>query len=145
MTYTIEFSHPLITKQTLTIPINQGTFVDQVAPARTFGFMKDVEALRVRGLAMGGSVDNAVVLGESKALNRDLRFANEFVRHKILDVLGDLSLAGYPLKAHVLVHKGGHRLHTDMARLIASSAAFNRIESSEEALPAAFQLAPPLA
>lgn len=145
VTYTIEFSHPLITKQTLTIPINQGTFVDQVAPARTFGFMKDVEALRVRGLAMGGSVDNAVVLGESKALNRDLRFANEFVRHKILDVLGDLSLAGYPLKAHVLVHKGGHRLHTDMARLIASSAAFNRIESSEEALPAAFQLAPPLA
>lgn len=113
VTYTIAFNHPLIHQQTLTIPINEATFEDQVAPARTFGFMRDVEALRVRGLALGGSVDNAVVLGESKALNSDLRFANEFVRHKVLDVLGDLSLAGFPLKAHVMVYKGGHRLHAE--------------------------------
>ena len=132
VTYTIAFNHPLIHQQTLTIPINESTFEDQVAPARTFGFMRDVEALRVRGLALGGSVDNAVVLGESKALNRELRFVNEFVRHKILDVLGDLSLAGFPIKGHIMVFKGGHRLHTEMARLLRSSLAVNALESSEE-------------
>ncbi len=145
VTYTIAFNHPLIHQQTLTIPINEGTFEDQVPPARTFGFMRDVEALRVRGLALGGSVDNAVVLGESKALNSDLRFANEFVRHKVLDVLGDLSLAGFPLKAHVMVYKGGHRLHTEMARLLKTSLAINEIESSEESWSLSPGLASPLA
>lgn len=145
VTYTIAFNHPLIHQQTLTIPINEATFEDQVAPARTFGFMRDVEALRVRGLALGGSVDNAVVLGESKALNSDLRFANEFVRHKILDVLGDLSLAGFPLKAHVMVYKGGHRLHAEMARLLKTSLAINEVESSEESWSLGQGLASPLA
>jgi UDP-3-O-[3-hydroxymyristoyl] N-acetylglucosamine deacetylase len=129
VTYTIEFSHPLIRQQTLTIPVSEATFEDQVAPARTFGFMRDVEALRVRGLTLGGSLDNAVVLSESGVLNPTLRFPNEFVRHKILDALGDLSLAGFPLKAHVLVHKGGHRLHSQMANLLRTSLAFNRVES----------------
>lgn len=129
VTYTIQFPHPLIRQQTLTIPVNEATFEDQVAPARTFGFMRDVEALRVRGLTLGGSLDNAVVLSESGILNPHLRFPNEFVRHKILDVLGDLSLAGFPLKAHVLVHKGGHRLHAEMAKLLRTSLAFNRVES----------------
>lgn len=145
VTYTIAFDHPSIHEQTLTIPINESTFEDQVAPARTFGFMKDVEALRVRGLALGGSVDNAVVLGESKPLNADLRFLNEFVRHKILDLLGDLSLTGYFLKAHVLVYKGGHRIHTQMARLLKTSLAVNLLESSEEAWSARLGLAPPTA
>lgn len=143
VTYTIAFDHPLIRQQTLTIPINETTFEDQVAPARTFGFMKDVEALRVRGLALGGSVDNAVVLGESRPLNSDLRFMNEFVRHKILDVLGDLSLSGYFLKGHVEVHKGGHRLHTQMAKLIKASLSMNALESSEERMPSNLGLAPP--
>ncbi|MGC8722739.1 MAG: UDP-3-O-acyl-N-acetylglucosamine deacetylase [Acidobacteriota bacterium] len=145
VTYTIEFNHPMIRQQTLTIPVNENTFVDQIAPARTFGFMRDVEALRVRGLALGGSVDNAIVLGESRALNSDLRFLNEFVRHKILDVLGDISLAGFPLKAHLLVHKGGHRLHTQMARLLRTSMASNQIESSKESWSPALGLAPPFA
>ena len=129
VTYTIEFSHPLIRQQTLTIPVSEATFEDQVAPARTFGFMRDVEALRMRGLTLGGSLANAVVLSESGVLNPTLRFPNEFVRHKILDALGDLSLAGFPLKAHVLVHKGGHRLHAQMAKLLRTSLAFNRVES----------------
>jgi UDP-3-O-[3-hydroxymyristoyl] N-acetylglucosamine deacetylase len=145
VTYTIAFNHPLIHQQTLTIPINEATFEDQVAPARTFGFMRDVEALRVRGLALGGSVDNAIVLGESKTLNSDLRFVNEFVRHKILDALGDLSLMGYPLKAHVMVFKGGHRLHTEMANLLRTSLAINEIESSEEGWSASHGLASPFA
>lgn len=134
VTYTIEFLHPLIRQQTLTIPLNEATFEDQISPARTFGFMRDVEALRVRGLTLGGSLDNAVVLSESGVLNRTLRFPNEFVRHKILDVLGDLSLAGFPLKAHVLVHKGGHRLHAQMAKLLRTSLAFNRVESFRDDL-----------
>lgn len=145
VTYTIAFDHPLIHQQTLTLPINEATFEDQIAPARTFGFMRDVEALRVRGLALGGSVDNAVVLGESKALNNDLRFVNEFVRHKILDVLGDLSLSGYFIKGHVIVHKGGHRLHAEMAKLLKTSLAVNEIESSEEGWSRAPELANPFA
>jgi UDP-3-O-[3-hydroxymyristoyl] N-acetylglucosamine deacetylase len=145
VTYTIAFNHPLIHQQTLTLPINEATFEDQIAPARTFGFMRDVEALRVRGLALGGSVDNAVVLGESKALNNDLRFVNEFVRHKILDVLGDLSLSGYFIKGHVIVHKGGHRLHAEMAKLLKTSLAVNEIESSEEGWSRAPELANPFA
>ena len=134
VTYTIEFPHPLIRQQTLTIPVNEATFEDQVAPARTFGFMRDVEALRVRGLTLGGSLDNAIVLSESGILNRTLRFPNEFVRHKMLDVLGDLSLAGFPLKAHVLVHRGGHRLHAQMAKLLRTSLAFNRVEAFRDDL-----------
>lgn len=145
VTYTICFSHPMIYRQTLTIPVDRATFVDQVAPARTFGFMKDVEAMRVRGLALGGSVDNAVVLSESGALNHDLRFLNEFVRHKILDALGDLSLCGYPLKAHVMVYKGGHKLHTAMAKLIQSSQALHAVESPEEDINADFSITPNLA
>jgi UDP-3-O-[3-hydroxymyristoyl] N-acetylglucosamine deacetylase len=138
VTYTIEFPHPLIHQQTLTIPIHEATFEDQVAPARTFGFMRDIEKLRVRGLTLGGSVDNAVVLGESNILNRHLRFPTEFVRHKILDALGDLSLMGFPLKAHVLVHKGGHRLHTQMSKLLKTSLALNQLESFKEELPLVF-------
>ncbi len=145
VTYTIAFDHPLIHQQTLTLPVNESTFEDQIAPARTFGFMRDVEALRVRGLALGGSVDNAVVLGESKALNNDLRFVNEFVRHKMLDVLGDLSLSGFFLKGHVMVYKGGHHLHAEMAKLLKTSLAVNEIESSEERWFPPQELAHPLA
>lgn len=145
VTYTIAFDHPLIHQQTLTLPVNGATFEDQIAPARTFGFMRDVETLRVRGLALGGSVDNAVVLGESKALNNDLRFVNEFVRHKMLDVLGDLSLCGFFIKGHVMVYKGGHRLHAEMAKLLKTSLAVNEIESSEESWIPTRELAHPLA
>ncbi len=133
VTYTVDYDHPLIRQQTVTIPITPATFEDQIAPARTFGFMRDIEFLRVKGLTLGGSKENAVVLDENKVLNDHLRFANEFVRHKILDVLGDLSLCGFALKAHVIVHKGGHGLHTEMAKLIRSSLAYHPIESSEEA------------
>jgi UDP-3-O-[3-hydroxymyristoyl] N-acetylglucosamine deacetylase len=85
--------------------------VDQVAPARTFGFLKEVEMLRQRGLALGGSLENAVVLGETGVLN-PLRFEDEFVRHKILDVIGDLALMGHAIQGHLVVHRGGHALHS---------------------------------
>ncbi|MBI2222588.1 MAG: UDP-3-O-acyl-N-acetylglucosamine deacetylase, partial [Acidobacteria bacterium] len=97
VTYSISFDHPLLRHQSRTLRINEETFVEEIAPARTFGFLKEVETLRQKGLALGGSLDNAVVLGETSVLNNALRFEDEFVRHKILDVIGDLALVGHPL------------------------------------------------
>jgi UDP-3-O-[3-hydroxymyristoyl] N-acetylglucosamine deacetylase len=114
ITYTIGFDHPLLRHQQKTIDIDERSFMEQIAPARTFGFLKEVETLRQRGLALGGSLDNAVVLGETGVLN-PLRFEDEFVRHKILDAIGDMALIGRPLLGHLVVHRGGHALHTALA------------------------------
>jgi UDP-3-O-[3-hydroxymyristoyl] N-acetylglucosamine deacetylase len=114
VTYSISFDHPLIRHQSRTMRITDETFVEEIAPARTFGFLKEVEMLRQRGLALGGSLENAIVLGETGVLN-PLRFDDEFVRHKILDVIGDLALVGHPLLGHLVVHRGGHALHTAFA------------------------------
>src|SRR5260221_2516560 len=119
VTYSISFDHPLIRHQSRTMKITGETFVEEIAPARTFGFLKEVEMLRQRGLALGGSLDNAIVLGETGVLNQNaLRFEDEFVRHKILDVIGDLSLVGYPVVGHLVAHRGGHALHTAFAARI---------------------------
>jgi UDP-3-O-[3-hydroxymyristoyl] N-acetylglucosamine deacetylase len=115
VSYTISFDHPLLRHQSRTIVINEESFVDEIAPARTFGFLKEVETLRQKGLALGGSLDNAVVLGETGVLNNTLRFEDEFVRHKILDLIGDLALVGYPIVGHIVAHRGGHALHTAFA------------------------------
>src|SRR3982751_4553099 len=119
VTYSISFDHPLIRHQSRTMRIDEETFVEEIAPARTFGFLKEVEMLRQRGLALGGSLDNAIVLGETSVLNNNaLRFEDEFVRHKILDVIGDLSLVGFPVIGHLVAHRGGHALHTAFAARI---------------------------
>ena len=118
VTYSISFDHPLIRHQSRTMKITDETFVEEIAPARTFGFLKEVEMLRQKGLALGGSLDNAIVLGETGVLNNALRFEDEFVRHKILDVIGDLSLVGYPVIGHLVAHRGGHALHTAFAARI---------------------------
>lgn len=117
ISYTISFDHPMLRHQQKTMDIDEQAFVDHVAPARTFGFLKEVEMLRQRGLALGGSLENAVVLGETGVLN-PLRFEDEFVRHKILDVVGDLALVGHPIQGHLVVHRGGHALHTSFAEEI---------------------------
>ncbi len=114
VTYTISFDHPLLRHQQKTLQFDERAFIDEIAPARTFGFLKEVEMLRQRGLALGGSLENAIVLGETGVLN-PLRFEDEFVRHKILDVIGDLSLVGHPIQGHLVVHCGGHALHTALA------------------------------
>jgi UDP-3-O-[3-hydroxymyristoyl] N-acetylglucosamine deacetylase len=114
VSYTISFDHPLLRHQQKTMDLDERAFVDQIAPARTFGFLKEVEMLRQRGLALGGSLENAIVLGETAVLN-PLRFEDEFVRHKILDVVGDLALVGHPIQGHLVVHRGGHALHTAFA------------------------------
>ncbi len=119
VTYTIEFDHPLIRLQTRTIELkNSEDFENEISPARTFGFLKDVEMLRKNGLALGGSLENAIVIDSDKILNGHLRFADEFVRHKILDVIGDLALLGYPILGHVVAYKAGHEIHTSLAKEI---------------------------
>jgi UDP-3-O-[3-hydroxymyristoyl] N-acetylglucosamine deacetylase len=122
VTYSISFDHPLLRHQTRTMKITDETFVEEIAPARTFGFLKEVEMLRQRGLALGGSLDNAIVIGETSVLNHSLRFEDEFVRHKILDVIGDLTLVGYPVIGHLVAHRGGHALHTAFAAKILEEA-----------------------
>ncbi len=118
VTYSISFDHPLLRHMTHTLRVTQESFVDEIAPARTFGFLKEVEMLRQKGLAQGGSLDNAIVLGETGVLNNSLRFEDEFVRHKILDAIGDLALVGYPVIGHLVAHRGGHELHAAFAEKI---------------------------
>ena len=132
VTYSISFDHPLIRHQSRTMRITEDTFVEEIAPARTFGFLKEVEMLRQRGLALGGSLDNAIVLGETGVLNNALRFEDEFVRHKILDVIGDLSLVGYPVIGHLVAHRGGHALHTAFAaRILEEADAWRLVEGGD--------------
>jgi len=114
VSYTISFDHPLLRHQSRTERITESSFADHIAAARTFGFLKEVEWLRQNGLALGGSLENAIVIGDSGVLNT-LRFDDEFVRHKILDVVGDLALVGYPIVGHVVAHRAGHALHTQLA------------------------------
>jgi len=132
VTYSISFDHPLLRHQSRTMRITEETFVEDIAPARTFGFLKEVEMLRQRGLALGGSLDNAIVLGETGVLNQNaLRFEDEFVRHKILDAIGDLSLVGYPVIGHLVAHRAGHALHTAFAaRILEEVDAWRLVEAS---------------
>ena len=114
VSYTISFDHPLLRHQSRTTRITEQVFAEEIASARTFGFLKEVEWLRQHGLALGGSLENAVVIGDTGVLNA-LRFEDEFVRHKILDAVGDLTLLGRPVLGHVVAHRAGHALHTDLA------------------------------
>ncbi len=127
VSYTIDFDHPLIGVQRETFVITPRTFTEQIAPARTFGFLKDVETMRGLGLALGGSIENAVVVGENSILNPQLRFPDEFVRHKILDVIGDLTLLGRPLLGHVVAYRAGHRLHAALVDKIRTERAASQV------------------
>jgi len=146
VTYSISFDHPLIRHQARTMKITDETFVEEIAPARTFGFLKEVEMLRQRGLALGGSLDNAIVLGETGVLNNALRFEDEFVRHKILDVIGDLSLVGYAVLGHLVAHRGGHALHTAFAaRILEEMDAWKIVEGDQPAAQGLGLMAPAVA
>lgn len=118
ISYTIDFDHPLIGIQRETFLITPRAYTEQLAPARTFGFLRDVEKMRSLGLALGGSIENAIVIGENSILNPQLRFPDEFVRHKILDAIGDLALLGAPLLGHVVAYRAGHSLHADLVEKI---------------------------
>ena len=133
VTYSISFDHPLLRHQSRTQRVTEDSFIEEIAPARTFGFLNEVEQLRQKGLALGGSLDNAIVLGETGVLNNVLRFEDEFVRHKILDVIGDLALVGYPIVGHVVAHRGGHALHASFAqKILDNSPAWELVESVYE-------------
>lgn len=117
--YRIDFPHPAIGKQSFHFDFEHDNFLRKIAPARTFGFMRDVEKLRAAGLARGGSVENCIVLDDSGILNGTLRFRDEFVRHKILDLLGDLALIGRPVIGEITAIRAGHALHSQfVAKLL---------------------------
>ena len=142
VTYSIGFDHPLLRHQARTLRLTEESFIDEIASARTFGFLKEVELLRRKGLALGGSLDNAIVLGETGVLNNSLRFEDEFVRHKILDVIGDLALVGHPLLGHLVAHRGGHALHASFARwLLEETDAWRLVEFLAEPESAAAPVA----
>jgi UDP-3-O-[3-hydroxymyristoyl] N-acetylglucosamine deacetylase len=117
ITYTLDNEHPAIGTQVLSWTPTERSFVEDFAPARTYGFLKDLGLMRKNGLARGGSLDNAIVLGNQGALT-GLRYRDEFVRHKILDLLGDLALLGRPLMGHVIARNGGHALNLELVQTI---------------------------
>lgn len=121
ITYEIDFPHPVVGHQEVTVAIRPEEYSTRIAPARTFGFAKDVEAMRARGLARGGSLHNAVVLDDAGVLSGPLRFRDEFVRHKVLDLVGDLALLGVALNGHIHARKAGHAMHIEFARALAAS------------------------
>ena len=145
VSYTIGFDHPLLRHQARTIVLTEDSFIEDIAAARTFTFLKEVEMLRQNGLALGGSLDNAIVISDTGVLNSSLRFEDEFVRHKILDLVGDFALVGHPVIAHAVVHRGGHALHTAMAaQLLQESDAWQLVEEPS-AVPVATGAVPVIA
>lgn len=121
ITYGIDFQHPLIGQQLYEMTFSDIVYERDICAARTFGFLKDVEYLQAKGLALGGSLKNAVVLDERRVINRDgLRCADEFVKHKILDAVGDLSLLGMPIIGHFIASKSGHKLNNILLKELMS-------------------------
>ncbi len=118
-TYIIDFEHPAIGYQEIQMALSPESYRREIGFARTFGFMSDVEYLKRNGLIRGGSLENAVVLDDSGLVNNHLRFPDEFVRHKLLDLLGDISLVGRPIIGHLYARKAGHAIHTALADQIA--------------------------
>ena len=119
ITYSIQYDHPLIHTQTYSYEHSARTFESEIADARTFGFLQEVEALWARGLGRGGNLDNTVVLSQKGILNESgLRFTNEFVRHKVLDLIGDFALLGLPFIGHLIADRSGHALHTRLVKQI---------------------------
>ncbi len=121
LSFTINFTHPVFatTKQNVTIDLGEHSYIKEVSRARTFGFMQDVEAMRAQGLALGGNLDNAIVMDEYRILNPDgLRFEDEFVKHKVLDAIGDLYLLGHPLIGAFSGYKSGHALNNALLRAL---------------------------
>ena len=148
LTFEIDFNHPAVdaTGQQVTFDMGSGRYKQEIARARTFGFTKDVEAMRARGLTLGGSMDNAIVIDDYRVLNSDgLRYDDEIAKHKILDAIGDLYIAGAPLLAAYTSYRGGHALNNKLLRqLLADASAYEYVSFEDEATaPAGFaELAP---
>lgn len=130
----IDFKHPFINRQIFNFELNNGSFGREIASARTFGFTTEIEMLRKANLALGGSLENAIVLTPDGMLNETpLRFNDEFVRHKILDIIGDLALLGMPILGKVTAEKSGHAVHASlMSKLLKTEGAWKIVEDSTE-------------
>jgi UDP-3-O-[3-hydroxymyristoyl] N-acetylglucosamine deacetylase len=145
LSYTIDFRHPLISNQFYLIQISNGNFEREICRARTFGFLREYEILKARGFARGGSLENAVVVDDSRVLNEGgLRFSDEFVRHKILDSIGDLWLLGAQVIGHYIGYKSGHTLnHKLIHKLLAHREWWDLKEFSNEEEVRRLQITPP--
>ena len=152
--FEIDFADDAVARQKISIPLVNGSFKKEIARARTFGFVHEVEALRAAGLGLGGSLENAVIVDGDKILNEGgLRFSDEFVRHKVLDAVGDLYLCGAPIRGHYRGYKAGHYLTNELLKaLFADTSAWRRVvltetdvEMSEDHDPLAVEAARPIA
>jgi UDP-3-O-[3-hydroxymyristoyl] N-acetylglucosamine deacetylase len=112
VSYSINFPHPLVGKESFRVRLGNGNYLREIAPARTFGFLHEADAMRQQGLIRGASTENAVVLTRDGLLNPPLRYADEFVRHKVLDLIGDLALVGKQILGNVVADRAGHAMHT---------------------------------
>ena len=112
VSYTINFPHPMIGKEEFRVDLSDGNYLEDIAPARTFGFVHEADVLRQQGLIRGASTDNAIVLTRDGVMNPPLRFNDEFVRHKVLDLIGDLALLGKQILGNVVADRAGHAMHT---------------------------------
>jgi UDP-3-O-[3-hydroxymyristoyl] N-acetylglucosamine deacetylase len=139
ISYRIAFNHPLIGEQSLDFAPATGDYGRDIAPARTFGFLEEVEMLRKSGLVKGGSLENAIVLSREGIMNPEgLRFPDEFCRHKILDIIGDLALLGRPLIGHVEAERAGHAMHVSLVeRLMREKGSWELVQAGEATTPAA--------
>lgn len=129
----VEYQHPCVGAQEVELRVGRESFSRMLAPARTFGFVKDFEGLRRMGLIRGGSLENALVLDDERLVNGPVRFPDEFGRHKALDLIGDLALVGYPLLARVEAHKAGHALHTQLVTRLLADPSLWTVTYGEEA------------
>jgi UDP-3-O-[3-hydroxymyristoyl] N-acetylglucosamine deacetylase len=133
VSYTINFPHPLIGKETFSVDLSDGNYLREIAPARTFGFLHQADAMREQGLIRGASTDNALVLTPDGLMNPPLRYPDEFVRHKVLDLIGDLALLGKQILGNVVADRAGHAMHTALvSRLLRDRSAWEETTVEDE-------------
>jgi UDP-3-O-[3-hydroxymyristoyl] N-acetylglucosamine deacetylase len=137
VSYTINFPHPLIGKETFRVDLSDGNYLREIAPARTFGFLHEADAMRQQGLIRGASTDNAIVLTRDQVMNPPLRYSDEFVRHKVLDLIGDLALVGKQILGNIVADRAGHAMHTALVSRLLRDRTLWEETSVEEAEPAA--------
>jgi UDP-3-O-[3-hydroxymyristoyl] N-acetylglucosamine deacetylase len=138
VTYTINFPHPLIGRETFSVDLSDGNYLEQIAPARTFGFLHEADAMRQQGLIRGASPENAIVLTRDGLMNPPLRFGDEFIRHKVLDLIGDLALFGKQILGNVVADRAGHAMHTALvSRVLRDRTLWEEttVEETRESVP----------
>ncbi len=137
VSYTINFPHPLIGRETFRVDLSDGTYLTEIAPARTFGFLHEADAMRQQGLIRGAARENCIVLTRNGIDNPPLRFADEFVRHKVLDLIGDLALLGKQILGNVVADRAGHAMHTALvSRILRDRTLWEETTVEEQSRPA---------